>query len=388
MKIRYKLFALALPTIFLMTIGLGWLALGLMTFGTLYILFTSPFPWVKWIKRNEWVSGVLSFIGIFVMAILLRLFVFEIFSIPSSSMEDTIQPGDHILLTKLPYGPQLPRSPFEIPWLNLFFFLNQEARAKAGVDWWEYQRWGGYSSINRNDIVVFKLPAENNQPYIKRCIGLPGEQFQMIDGETYCNGQKVAAPASLRNRYLLWPNDRRKASRMLDSLQVTLPGMFNQEEVWEVSLNGKEKKLLQESSVIDSIKAQLLRPGEGYTPFPFDDKYTWSIDYFGPIVIPAKGMKVALDTTSFLFYKDILRDFENLPVQEQDGRYFVDGREIKEHVFQQDYYFMLGDHRNDSKDSRFIGFVPEENVIGKAVFVLFSSGEDGFKWDRAFKLLD
>lgn len=388
MIIRYKLFALAMPTIFLLTIGLGWLALGVVAFGLLYILFSSPLPWAKWIKRNGWLSGVLSFIGIFAVAILLRLFVFEIFSIPSSSMEDTIQPGDHIVLSKLHYGPQLPRSPFEIPWLNLFFFLNQEARAKSGVDWWEYRRWGGYSSINRNDIVVFKLPAENNQPYIKRCIGLPGEQFQMTDGQPYCEGQKVNAPMSLRNRYQLWPNDRKDAYKMLDSMQVYLPGMFNGEEVWEVSLNGKEKKLLEGSSVIDSIKAKLLKPGEGYRPFPNDEKYPWSIDYFGPLVIPEKGMRIVLDTVSFLFYKDILRDFENLPVQEQGGRYFVDGREIREHVFRQDYYFMLGDHRNDSKDSRFIGFIPEESVIGKATCILFSSGEDGLKWNRVFKMLE
>lgn len=302
-------------------------------------------------------------------------------------MEDTIQPGDHILLTKLPYGPQLPRSPFEIPWLNLFFFLNQEARAKAGVDWWDYRRWEGYSSIKRNDIVIFKLSEENNQPYIKRCVGLPGEQFQMIDGRAFCDGQKIETPASLQNRYQLWPHDQRRTLHLLDSLQISLTGIVYKKEVWELLLNCTEKDLLERSDAINSIEPILLQLGEGDRAFPNVDEYFWSIDYFGPLVIPAKGMKIALDTGNFQFYKNILQNFENLPVYTRDGKIFADGKEINEYTFQQDYYFMLGDNRPYSKDSRFIGFIPEENIIGKAFCILFSSGKNGWEWDRTLKML-
>ena len=101
-----------------------------------------------------------------------------------------------------------------------------------------------------------------------------------------------------------------------------------------------------------------------------------------------ESQKIALDTGNFLFYKDILRNFEDLPVYERDGRYFAKGKEIKEHTFQQNYYFMLGDNRPYSNDSRFIGFIPEENIIGKAVCILFSSGKNGLEWNRTFKLLE
>lgn len=388
MKTRYKVLLPVLVMVSLATVGMGWLAIGVFIFSLLYVLFSSSFLWVKWIKKQGWISGALSFLGIFAFAILLRVFVLEIFSIPSSSMEATIQPGDHIMLSKLNYGPQLPRSPFEIPWINLFFFMNQEARAKAGTDWWEYRRWGGYSAINRNDIVVFKFPAEHNQPYIKRCIGLPGEEFQISDGQTFCDGQNIISPESLQHRYQLWASDQGKLRQLLDSMKIAPSKVFFSEGAIEVLLSGKEKDHIEKSKSIDSIRVKVLNPGEGYKPFPYDERYSWSIDNFGPVVIPAKGMKIILDAENFLLYKDILRDYENMPIAEKDGKYFVNGEEVKEHVFQQHYYFMLGDNRSDSKDSRFIGFVPEENVIGKAVCVLFSSGEDGFKWGRTLKLLD
>lgn len=388
MKIRYKILLLSLPVVCLLTLGLGWLALGVLTFGSILLLFSSSMKWVGWVKRNSWLSGTLSLLGIFTIAILLRLFVFEIFTIPSSSMEDTLQPGDHIILSKLNYGPSLPRSPFEIPWLNLFFFLNQEARAKAGTEWWDYNRLEGYSSIERNDIVIFKQPHLYNMPFIKRCIGLPGEEFQMIQGQAFCNGEQINAPSTVKNLYQLWPKEEVLLRKQLDNIQVRLLGLPSRDSIWEVYLNEEKRNFLSTSPAVDSLKFKPLKPGEGIAPFPRNEKYDWSIDHFGPVHIPAKGMRIRINADNLLFYSHILREFEQVKIEEQDGRYYLNGKEIREYIFTQNYYFMLGDHRNDSEDSRFLGFIPEENIIGKASCILFSKNYEGFKWNRMLKILE
>lgn len=378
---------LVLPAILLLTIGLGWLACGILVVGIGLILFSSTLKWVGWIKNNTWLSGFLSLLSVFAVAILFRLFVFEILVIPSGSMEDTLRPGDHIVLSKLKYGPQLPRSPFEIPWANLFFFLNREARARANVDWWNYHRLNGYSTIERNDVIVFQVPNGEDNLYIKRCIGLPGEQFQLIGGQAFCNERKVDALTGMKNLYHLWPGKIELAMRQLNLMQIQLPGTFR-DSIWEVYLSKAEMETLLLSPAVDSVKLKPLLSGEGSVSYPGNENYSWSKDDFGPVQIPAKGMKIRMNAESFLLYKDILHKFEKVNIQEQEGQYYAEGEEIREYTFQQDYYFMLGDNRHHSIDSRYWGFVPEENIIGKSVCILFSTGNDGFQWNRILQAIE
>ena len=385
MKLIYKILILALPVIILMTVGLAWLALALLFGGALVLLFSSSFKWVSRIKRSSLLSGTLSLLGIFVIAIFLRVFVMEIYAIPSGSMEASLLPGDYIVMSKLNYGPSLPRSPFEIPWLNIFFFFSQEAMAKGDSPWWDYKRFGGYSYIERNDVVLFKHPYSQNTTMIKRCIGLPGDQFQMKEGQAFCNGERVESPVSLINLYQLRPANKKLAIRQLDSLKVWLPNNIYVDSVWEVFLTKPASEFLAVSPAVDAVKLKTLNRGEGRGTFPHHEDYSWSIDQFGPVQIPAKGMKIPINPKNLLFYGHILLTFEKVHIEEKEGKFYAAGKEIAHYTFTQNYYFMLGDNRNHSEDSRFMGFVPEENIIGKGTFILFSKNDQGFKWNRLLK---
>ena len=135
---------------------------------------------------NKHLKHFLLILTIFAFSIALRLFVFEIYAIPSSSMEHTLIPGDKVLVNKLLIGPRMPRSPFEIPWVNLVFMLNKDAREKIDEKWWPYRRWKGFSKIKHNDIIVFESLVKEDIIFIKRCIALPGDGFRLFQIVSCC----------------------------------------------------------------------------------------------------------------------------------------------------------------------------------------------------------
>ncbi|MDP3644657.1 MAG: signal peptidase I [Bacteroidota bacterium] len=206
MKQKYYIFILITLVIILAVQGLWWFTFGLLVTGGLILLFLSQFRFFVWLRKKAWISTPITLIGIFLLAIAIRLFLIEIYAIPSGSMEDTLIVGDKVLVNKLQIGPRMPKSPFEIPWINLFFYLNKNTRTKMDSAWWNYHRLNGFNTIRRNDVIVFNHPDAKSDFFIKRCIALPGDSLIIIDGMTFINGKVLDTSMLSKTNYQFYFN--------------------------------------------------------------------------------------------------------------------------------------------------------------------------------------
>ena len=263
---------------------------------------------LKQIKINfikKLCKGLFSILILFFVVICIRVFIVDIYLIPSLSMANTLYPKDVILVNKLIYGPNLPQSPYEIPLVNIFYFLKADSKNEFNYKVWQSKRLQGTSVIKQGDIVVFK----KNEIRVKRCVAIAGDTLKMINGKIYTNN-KLFKPS------------------------------------------GKVKK----------------------------DKANYS-----QIVLPKKGMQIPLTVESFKLYRSLLIMYENVDIQDQNNNFYKNGKLIKNYVFERNYYFMLGDNRKDSRDSRNFGLIPEEDILGKVSCVLFSNKDGHFQWSRFLK---
>jgi len=301
-------------------------------------------------------------------------------------MEDTILPGDKILVNKLSYGPRLPFSPLEIPWCNLFFLLNKRLREKADSAWWDYKRLYGFSKVRHNHVVVFNSTDKAGEVMIKRCMGLPGDTLLIRDAVIYADGLEIQEKRTLRFFSRIMFSDHACATSILDSLGInTYYRRHAGKNYLSTYLNRLQKEALLSKKCIDTVMIETNRPDTAWRTFPKHPLFKWSVDNFGPVVIPAKGMTVSLNEKNYILYRDVINGFEDTPITAGDGRIMIRGEEAGSYTFRNNYYFMLGDNRHDSRDSRYWGFVPEKNIIGKAVMILFSNGNDGLRWNRFFR---
>lgn len=369
--------------------GLYWLALGLLFIGGMIFLFFSRLTVFVWIRKRAWISTAISLMAIFILAISIRVFMLEVYNIPSGSMEKTLLPGDKVLVNKLAVGPRMPKSPFEIPWVNLLLYLGRDANAKIDSSVWKYHRLAGFHSIRRNDVLVFNFPDNEKTYFIKRCIGLPGDSFKIAGGKTILNGELNQDPLFSLNKFLFYINDPSNYSKLADSIGI--------QRYWSENTNNKlsiatltpiQLTKIGQASSIDSIVQENL-PFNNYAwVFPYSDKFKWSIDNYGPMYIPQAGATIRLDETNFFLYQKILLQFERVQVDLKNGSVYVNQKPAKYYTFRHNYYFMMGDNRHNSIDSRFWGLVSEELIVGKASLILFSNDENGLKWNRVFKQIN
>jgi signal peptidase I len=367
--------------------GLYWLSLPALLTGLLSQLFKSDNKITVFIKKYRLVRYPLIFINIFLIAIFLRLFFFGIYNIPSPSMENTLKTGDVIMVNKLAFGPVLPRSGYEIPWANLLWYLNPNTRKDFGKNIWPYYRLSGYSRIKRNDLFVFKAAWDNNFFIVKRCIGMPGDSLRVKNGNVYCNGKLIVLKPTAKTTYKVFYNDYLQTKKLIDN-----QGLYNYFQNWQdsvsylsVDISPKQANNLETSPFVDSVVRVSLGYDSTYTAFPHDSLLKWSIDNYGPILIPKKETEIELNKINYHLYKDIIQKFEGKNIKEKNNWYFIGNKKTTSFKFANNYYFMMGDNRHNSADSRIWGFVPECNIIGKATMILWSKGEGGFRWNRLLK---
>lgn len=332
---------------------------------------------------------IFIFILVMSLAILIKVLCFSTYSIPSISMEDTLIPGDRILVSKLHYGPRLPRSPFEISWINVLFYLNKNARTHIDSTWFKYKRLNGFTKILRNDILVFDFPGKNKGTfYIKRCIGLPGEVVEIKYGTVYCNRKEVKIPDFAKEAYNIKLLKNGKLFDIADSLKFVLNGKGNNKNNWfQTELNHQQLLNLEAYPNIDSIHITLTNNDSLSNTFRYRKRSMWTIDNYGPVIVPEKGMRIEMTEENYLIYGNTINDFEDQKVYFEKGLVKLNGEQLTTYTFNQNYFFMMGDNRHNSGDSRVWGFLPEEGIIGKAVFVFFSYNQGKFKWRRIFKKL-
>ena len=333
-------------SIFVSVFGLFWLAAGITGITAVVFAVSKWRTLRKGLQKHTFLSGFLLLLSVVVFAVLLRVFVFEIYSIPSGSMEKTLLPGDKILVSKLAFGPALPRSPLEVPWFNAFFLFNKQAIAKNDTFVWDYHRLRGIRNLQRDEVVVFHFPPDPHENYIKRCIALPGDTVQVLDGILYVNSKPQAFPATAKIEYKLWFHDYGKFQRLTDSLHLPVGALrtARSSDFRIIPLTQTEVSVLKNASMADSLKLHVLEGTE--TVFGLstaDTNRRWTTDHYGPFIVPYKGMNILLNKENRRHYKTILQVYEGLKTGDEPGR---------QYRFKQNYYFMMGDNRHNSTDSR------------------------------------
>jgi len=384
----------------LFIIWTGWLKpVGLI--GLLLVMAVFPEKTKKilnTIRTNYWFKTPLYLILAFLLAIFFRVFVAEVYTIPSSSMEQTLLPGDKVWVSKLRYGPYLPASLKEVPWLNVFYSVNNQKQSKYRETG---RRLKGCGQFQRNDVMVFKHP-RSHQAYIKRCVGLPGDSLRLSGETLYANGKQVQLPPTLKHDYLIDTQAKEKLKSWMKNQNASLRILPKDKMKANMSLAVKTKlRALPwiDSLVLmtDSVKTfiygrkdqsdyrsfhRVARSGLFYG----DGSNTgWNDFSFGPLYVPQKGKTIALNRKNLQLYRPVIKKYEGHHIKQKNGKVFINGRKQNQYRFTRNYYFMLGDNRCHSSDSRDWGFVPENHIIGKAQFILFSNWHGKWRWERFLK---
>jgi signal peptidase I len=306
--------------------------------------------------------------------------------------------GDFLFVSKIHYGARIPMTPLSVP------FTHQELPLFGGKSYSEaiklpYYRLPGFSHIKNNDIVVFNYPMENERPvdkqthYIKRCVAVSGDTIQLIDRVVYINGKKAMQPKKSQYIYDIQTDGSSINERTLQKLDVTDGGPVFAEGQYRYCLTKDNADILKNMSIVKDMHV-MNQPAGQFDPviFPQDPSIPWNVDNFGPLYIPKKGASIPLNRTTVSIYRRTITVYEKNKLEERNGKYFINDKPADTYTFKMDYYFMMGDNRHNSADSRFWGFVPEDHIVGKAVFIWMSWNTNGnflnkIRWNRLFNII-
>ncbi len=345
---------------------------------------------------KEWIKAILI---AFIVIILFRVFFFEAFTIPSASMEKSLMTGDYVLVSKISYGSRIPNTPLSFPFAHQRLPFTDDT--KSYLDWIKipYTRLFGAPTIQHNDIVVFNYPMEIDNPvdqrtyYIKRCVALAGDTLQIREGQVYINGKYNDEPEKLQFNYKILANEDTISSNALTKLGITEGGKINNKGEYWFTMDLKNVEEVKKIPHVTSVQPLYEKQGvySDYM-FPENEHFLWNVDFYGPLYIPRKGDSVKLTTDSLPLYKRIIEVYEKNELCVSNDSIFINNEYAMHYTFKMNYYFMMGDNRHNSTDSRFWGFVPEDHIVGKTILILMSIDKNQqtshIRWDRWFKGLD
>jgi signal peptidase I len=385
-------------------------------------------------KRNTLLEWVDALIFALIVATLVRTFFLEAYVIPTSSMEKSMLVGDYLFVSKVAYGPKVPNTPLSIPLIhNQISLFGNTSESYSELIKLPYKRLAGFGKVKRNNTVVFNFPngdtVVKNHPeiidyhqikrsmgeksfnewlqrnryelvarpvdkkdnYVKRCVAIPGDSLQIKQSQLYINGKPAEDFPGQEYSYTVVLKEQ-LSDKALTQLGLSSEDLRNAGKNQGVRgysnliLTQKAYEALKSSSSVVSITRN-----ESYSDdcFPFSDNYPWTIDNYGPLWIPAQGATVNIDTENICFYQRIIQAYEGNDLAIKDGKIYINGSQTSTYTFKMDYYFMMGDNRHGSYDSRMWGFVPEDHIVGKPSFIWFSSDKDksfpmNIRWKRMF----
>lgn len=349
---------------------------------------TDPKP--KKSKTREWVDALVFAL---VASTIIKGLLFSAYAIPSGSMEGTELTGDYLFVSKCSYGPRMPITPLAIPFL--------EPVVGNFRTYWDaiklpYFRLPGFSDVKKGDIVVFNKPEEIERPVderttlIKRCQGTPGDLLTIVNAQVFINGIAAKNPPDAQTSYTVVTDGKDLNPLLLTSLNITLAAQ-NNSDTYQMIIPRKNIAALKGYSNIKSITPSLRKAGDmDPQVFPQNEHFKWNIDNFGPLMLPKKGWTVKLNDSTLTLYRRAIELYEHNKIDTAGTKIIINGKPVESYTFKMNYYWMMGDNRHDSLDSRFWGYVPEDHIIGKALitFMSIDSTKDFFhqiRWDRVFK---
>ena len=411
----------------------------------------SPKTWF-----GEWINALLFAV---IAATLVHNYFIQPYIIPTGSLEKTLLIGDFLFVSKFHYGARTPTSAVSFPMVHDTIPIIK-TRSYLKKPQLPYFRLPGFQEVQRNEIVVFSWPADTvrkffvkekgikkpidkKSNYVKRCVGIPGDTLEIINGFVHINGIQNKLPERARTQYSHFGYNKKGVSskmlldngyknftrkyrienitqesyealvpyilgrisndinnfvvitpsaglppRLLGKLRLRAKELLDVQK--ELTLTLKEAQELQEKGILDSIVRKITKTKTANSNFfPNEIPYDWNEDNFGPILIPKSGMTIELNESNLPLYKKIIREYENNTLTKKGSSLFINGKEATTYTFKKDYYWMMGDNRHRSEDSRYWGYVPDDHILGKPILIWFSIDgiNDGIKnwkirWDR------
>jgi signal peptidase I len=377
--------------------------------------------WKFWNRKNrttgkkkksgtrEWTEAIIFAV---VAATLIRSFFIEAYTIPTPSMERSLLVGDFLFVSKLSYGARTPMTPVSFPFAQHTMPL---LGTKAYWDGWElaYHRLPGFGDVKKGDVVVFNYPMDADSPlyrpvdkqenYIKRCQGVAGDTLSVVNAQVIVNGKKAPNPPGEQTEYNYTTTGEEVNPEIMDELHISY---YDPERPTVPTMTAESAHALSTYSNVKNLRPLISAPNQAdiYNPvFPLKypihvmlhnrlPKYGWNVDNFGPIIIPKKGWTVKLDSMSFPLYERCIEIYEHNKVEVKGDDIYINGQKTNNYTFKMNYYWMMGDNRHDSEDSRYWGFVPEDHIVGKAVFIWMSWDDNAsflhkIRWSRLFNII-
>jgi len=434
-------FAIAASLYILWVIWLGnyWWFVGLGIIFDLYV--TRKVHWAFWKLKNpkngkqpkiiEWIDAIIFAV---IAATFIRLFFIEAYTIPTSSMEKSMLVGDYLFVSKTSYGPKMPNTPIAFPFVHHTMPFSQTKKSFSTAIQRPYKRIAGFGPINRDDVVVFNFPegdtvalniqnssyyqlvrevgrervwtdkrtfgeiiyrpVDKRENYIKRCVAIAGDSLEIRDGQVYRNGEPQTGLEGLQFNYAITTDGSRLNPKSLDRLGIALDDRHVR-NAGQYYFPLSEKVANQFSNFKNVVSVnKIIYPVTAVEEniFPYSKEYAWNRDNFGPIWIPQKGAATPLDLHNLPFYRRIIEVYEENDLKVENDEIFINGEKADSYTFKMDYYWMMGDNRHNSLDSRYWGYVPEDHVVGKAIFVWLSLDKDKtglskIRWKRFFNFV-
>lgn len=350
---------------------------------------------------REWADALIFAVA---AATIIRWLIMEAFVIPTPSMEKTLLVGDFLFVSKMHYGTRTPKTPIQVPLTHQKIWGTE---IPSYVDWIQLPQYRipGFADIKRNDVVVFNYPPELEHPldlrvnYIKRCVAVPGDELVIADKKILINGNQMEDPPLMQYSYAVSVTERINP-RILKQLEISDynegGGGYLMYITPETAQKLEELPVVNEVKQLTYVNGQLTQSKKDVGDdgiFPDKNLFPWNADFYGPITIPAKGMTIEINAETLALYGKVIEHYDhNEDAAILEGKLYLNGQEVSQYTFNQNYYFMVGDNRQNSLDSRFWGFVPEDHVVGKAFFIWMSLDPDEkflkkVRWNRLFNMI-
>jgi signal peptidase I len=348
---------------------------------------------------REWLNAIVFAV---VVSTIVRGLLFSAYAIPSGSMEGTLLTGDYLFVSKISYGPRMPFTPVAVP------FLESTITSDSIKTYWDgiqlpYYRLPGISEVKKGDIVVFNKPEEADPAYnkpvdvrtnlIKRCQAAPGDRLEIKNAQVYINGKPAPNAEKQQTSYTVITDGSTINPRVFAELHIE-PLQQTDASTWVMIIPQASLATLKGYANIKSVVPVIEAAGQyDATIFPHNEHFKWNADNFGPLVMPKRGMTIALNDSTMILYRRAIELYENNKVEQKAGKVFINGKECNTYTFKMNYYWMMGDNRHNSLDSRFWGYVPEDHIVGKAMITWFSTDAEGdflhsIRWNRILRSIN